>query len=502
MAMRQATVGSLAKRSHLREHAKVSENKAKFMEAHTMIGYCKMARKHEMVQHALSAATQLSRLAPGCKAVGIDISGVAALQVANVLWEDGQGIPSIKMLQDLEKDKTLASQSIVVKRAKLLAKLGSHISKARLDKPDRIMSLYLEKAISELKTKIGPEAGRVYHEFAFFCDQQLENPNNIADYECALKLRNDKKVDVEEYEALLKAASKDKLKSLNTLYRQATSWLKIYDQDFNRLEANQKAFLKISVLNYLNCLLACDNHDGDAVRFATLWMSNSQEAEINEAVSSLHKVPSKKFAPLMNQLSSRLSFIENDQFQLNLMRLIKRICDDHPYHGIYQLLALIKSKPKSNDVAATMRYNGAHTVAKYVQKTEKSTQIFDSILSLTYGYNALALAKPDSKKFPTTIEYFMKLNCRKGESLFVRFETGPGSIASNRIAPPTKSIELRADRDYSKVPTIIRYDPKLSIAQGLSAPKIIKVFTSDGNSCRELVGYHFVSGRGLFKLRN
>lgn len=123
MAMRQATFGSLAKRNHLRVHTCIDEKKARYMEAQALVGCCKMARKHGVLQHALSAATQLNKVVPACKAVGLDISGASTLQAANVLWEQGQGLPSIKMLQALEIDSTLSSQSMVVRRAKLLAKL-------------------------------------------------------------------------------------------------------------------------------------------------------------------------------------------------------------------------------------------------------------------------------------------------------------------------------------------------------------------------------------------
>lgn len=125
--MRQTTFGSLAKRNHLRIRTNIDEKKARYMEAQVLVGCCKMARKHGVLQHALSAATQLNKIVPSCKEVGLNITGVATLQAANVLWEDGQGVPSIKMLQTLENDNTANSQSIEVGRAKLLAKLVSDL---------------------------------------------------------------------------------------------------------------------------------------------------------------------------------------------------------------------------------------------------------------------------------------------------------------------------------------------------------------------------------------
>lgn len=126
LAMRQATFGSLAKRTHLRTRSgtdHIGEREARKLEAKTLIEICKMARKHEILQNAITASTQLENLVQPCKDVGLDISGVAALQAANVLWLDGQAVPAIDILSTLVQGNGLASQSIEVGRAKLLATL-------------------------------------------------------------------------------------------------------------------------------------------------------------------------------------------------------------------------------------------------------------------------------------------------------------------------------------------------------------------------------------------
>lgn len=123
MAMRQATFSSLAKRAHLRQATKIDTKTARFLEAKALVCSCKMARSHKVLQHSLSAATQLSEAVESCKQVGLDISAVATLQAANVLWDQGQGISSIRMLQALKTNSAVNQQSIVVGKAKLLAKL-------------------------------------------------------------------------------------------------------------------------------------------------------------------------------------------------------------------------------------------------------------------------------------------------------------------------------------------------------------------------------------------
>lgn len=133
MAMRQATFGSLAKQEHLQAATQSDLKVARFLEAQALVGSCKMARSHKVLQHALSAATQLSKVVHSCSSAGIDINAVATLQAANVLWEEGQGIVAIRMLQSLEGDDTTSSQAMTVGKPKILAKLVCiSISSSRL----------------------------------------------------------------------------------------------------------------------------------------------------------------------------------------------------------------------------------------------------------------------------------------------------------------------------------------------------------------------------------
>lgn len=360
------------------------------------------------------------------------------------------------------------------------------------------MSRYLEKAIIELRqNQTGPEAGRVFHEFAHFCDQQLQNPNSIEDYERALKLRHDKKAEVQELERILIAAKRDaqlctkeeakvKRGQVTTLARElskAQSWLKLDDDEFNRLKDNHDAFLEKSVLNYLNCLEVCDDYDGDAVRFAALWMANSQEPKINQAASILSEVPSRKFVPLMNQISSRLLYTDDD-FQRLLTDLITRICVDHPYHGLYQILALLRTSPKDN--TSELRYKAVQHIAGSLKGQEKTKKTINALKLTTSAYDRLARAKvpPKEKGVAPNNKIAFFMSGYTDGNWTKRFDR---EIPSARVPPPTLHINVRADCDYSHLPRITRYGTNVDIASGLSAPKIIKCNATDGRTYKELV---------------
>ncbi|CCX29977.1 Similar to Serine/threonine-protein kinase tel1; acc. no. Q4WVM7 [Pyronema omphalodes CBS 100304] len=489
LALRQVAFGSLSKRDHLRIHANLEPKQARLFEAEALVSSCKMARKHIALHHALSAAVKLSDIVQPCKEIGLDISGVATLQAANVFWEKGQLVPSIRMLASLENDKASASQTMAVGRAKLLAKLGNRISEARLEQPDTIMSTYLERAIRALRgNEHGSEPGRVFHEFAKFCDQQLNDRSNTEDLERRTKLLDESRGDVDELMSLnSKVPSTARTPKTNqALQRElfkAKAWLALGEQEYVRLKAARDAFVEKSIFNYLKCLIACDDYDEDAVRFCSLWFEYYLMDRANDAASILDQVPSRKLAPLINQLSSRL-LKEESKFQELLRKLMVRVCADHPFHAVYQLVAIAKTK--AQDDAAVSRSKAAKLVLHTLKENNKgkmvSTVIVPAILTTASEYEILAHARTDKKKDGSRVSLAKLLSTQKRDSKM--WETG---IPDLGIPPPTMDIPIRADCDYSLVPRIRRFDQYATIADGLSAPKIIKCEADNGMVYKQLV---------------
>jgi ataxia telangiectasia mutated family protein len=61
-------------------------------------------------------------------------------------------------------------------------------------------------------------------------------------------------------------------------------------------------------------------------------------------------------------------------------------------------------------------------------------------------------------------------------------------LSKCKTPTPTMQIPLRADMDYSKIPVVVAFDSTMSIASGVSAPKIITAVASNGTRYRQLVG--------------
>lgn len=368
------------------------------------------------------------------------------------------------------------------------------------------MSNYLEKAIAQLEnSSTGSDAGTVFHEFACFCDRQLQNTDNIEDYQRVLKLRQNKEAEVRELvqelerakdgekRAAAQAGRKTKktpeMDLLSHQLNKARDWLRIDDAEFKRLKKNQETFLEKAILNFLRSLLACDDYDGDAVRFCALWLKNSSDPKINKAAEALPDVPSRKFAPLMNQLSSRLSD-SADTFQSLLHPLALRICVDHPHHGIYQILALMRLT--ASDDSSRRRKAAAHRVFTSLKENRKAKAVAFALENSTNAYIRLAKISIDKEEKRKGKIQFRELAAKEPKGNRDLWRIFSKDITKYGIPPPTMRIELRADCDYSKLPRLIRFDAEISIASGLSAPKIIRCEASDGKKYKSLVGFHFV----------
>ncbi|TGJ87704.1 hypothetical protein E0Z10_g1018 [Xylaria hypoxylon] len=474
---RETTMNLLSQFSNRSEIAKVNPPEARLIQVKSMLLSSNIHRYHQAFQESLNIATSLTHLVQPSADLGLNIDSAARIEVANSLWDHGEMVPSIRMLQHINEDIDLKKQAIAVSRPDLLAKTAHQISVARLEKPDSIQKNYLQPALKELKGKAdGEEAGKVYHQFAIFCDEQLQNSDSLEDLARLQHLKQGKKDEVVQLMGLVSNAKDTQTKARFTSHlNRARQWLGLDEQELRRVEQSRGEFVRLSLENYLLSLIASDEYNNDALRFTALWLERASEDYTNEAVRKyIDKVPTRKFAPLMNQLTSRL-LDQSSSFQKLLIELVYRICVDHPYHGMYQIWSGTRSKPKKEDEAARLRKQATEMVGKKLADTKPATNTWTAIYYTSKAYHALALEG----------------NYKGGQKIQIR-ESAAGtvlasSLAKYRIPPPTMQIELSATRDYSSVPLVTKLEPTMTIASGVSAPKIITIIGSNGERFKQLV---------------
>ncbi|KAK1971853.1 phosphatidylinositol 3 [Colletotrichum sublineola] len=480
LSCRETTLSLMSQQPKLRKPT-ISTAEARQVEIRCMLKSSGIYRFHQATQESLNLSTSLTDLVGPCEDLGIKVDAAIKIEAANSLWDHGEMISSIRMLQSIDNDSSLKKQTIPVSRSDLLSKIGHQVSVAKLEKPHHIQKNYLEPALKELKGKSkGQQAGHVYHQFAMFCDEQLQNQDSLEDLARLQSLRKGKSDEVSQLQSLISSSRDSQLKHrYQSHLNRARQWLQLDEQELRRVEQTRSEFVRLSLENYLLSLIASDEHNNDALRFTALWLERSEETATNEAVKKhLEKVPTRKFATLMNQLSSRLQDQPASAFQKLLMNLVYKICVEHPYHGMYQIWSGTKVKTRKEDQVAVLRLKATQKVASLLQSTKAVATIWQAVDRTSAYYHRLAVDR-DPAKF------------KAGQKIAIRdihsAQSLQTALIKYRIPPPTMQLKVSATNDYSDVPIIEKLEPQMSIASGVSAPKIITAIGSDGKKYRQLV---------------
>ncbi|KAI5205067.1 hypothetical protein E4T39_03208 [Aureobasidium subglaciale] len=480
VSCRETLFSLLSQNKNLREALHVNIRDCRAIEARSVISSSQFARRNDLIQQSLTAATYLSQLVPTCQEVGVKMDAAAHFEVATTLWRQGEISTSVQMLQELCSRTDLLEQSIQVGRPGMLAQLGHEVADARLEQPGEVIANYLRPAIEQLdNTTSGSETGKVYHEFASFCDQQLQDPGNLEDYQRLAKLRDRKLGECKQYDDLIKKlapSDKERKRDLQRQQKVVHTWYKLDDDEFQRMKRSRDDFVRQSLQNYLRALKVSDEFNSSVVRFFALWLEHSDSDFANVVVQkNLPEVPSWKFVGLMNQQTSRLQR-DTSIFQQSLASLITRVCTDHPHHGVHYLYTTCYSSIVEGEQAAVSRRNAAHEIATKLSNDKRMAETMRRSFKVSAAYHKLAEVRMNPKEFKGKITVNMVPQAKEMVN----------TVMSRKMPPATMSVKLRRDCDYSSVPIVARYRDDIRIANGLSAPKIMVAIGTDGKEYRQL----------------
>ncbi|XP_019197209.1 PREDICTED: serine/threonine-protein kinase ATM-like [Ipomoea nil] len=126
------------------------------------------------------------------------------------------------------------------------------------------------------------------------------------------------------------------------------------------IEDYRDNFLNTALDEYKQCLVIGDKYDVRVVfRLVSLWFNlSTRSIVVDSMLCTANEVQSYKFVPLVYQIASRMGNTKDghgpQSFQFALVSLVKKLAIDHPYHTIFQLLALangdcIKDKQRSKN---------------------------------------------------------------------------------------------------------------------------------------------------------
>lgn len=117
-------------------HVSIKDSRA--IEVKAVVKQSEFARKNDLIQQSLAAATYLSELVPMCAESGVNIDAVAKFEAASILWKEGEISSSVQMLQELRRRTDLHKQSVKVGTAGILAQLVCQSPPVMLNLSDRI----------------------------------------------------------------------------------------------------------------------------------------------------------------------------------------------------------------------------------------------------------------------------------------------------------------------------------------------------------------------------
>lgn len=249
----------------------------------------------------------------------------------------------------------------------------------------------------------------------------------------------------------------------------------------------------------------------------SLWFKNCQRKETKDVVnellkSNLSQIPTYRLVPLTYQLFSRIDEMQKDDsngFQITLRDIVLKICSEHPYHGIVQILALSNGQRIGGGVngrhanaylenIGTTKVDAVNDIIQELRKqsSEYVSALIDSYRILMTAYMNLAEFDTTNVQKRTTKglsfkQYKLDLDCclsggRRGKR---------DTTTTNMPAIFTKPPPIRPDAQYGNgtedpigTERVVSFEPNFDLTlTGLHRPKIVKCIGSRGNRFKQLV---------------
>lgn len=411
---------------------------------------------------------------------------LAQYHVARAVWSQGITDIPIAILKDLASrgNIVLPLQKLSVDVSLINATLVGWMAISRQDLASNIMEKYVlptAEAVDSIADL--SQMAKVFHLLANFCEKQYKSRNLNEEIIKLEKRVKSKVVEIDKLKAFYLKASVDaeEKKRVQRFYGKLKAQCNSEELDLKASRANKERFSMKAVEFYLKSISSIDDdEDEDVDKFFAIWLELSTNNDLNRNLSRIIlDLPSFKLISWSIQLISRLSN-EETEFQKVLQDLVFKMCSDHPYHTLYQLLSLKLHKDY---------VNGSNDELK-LSKYDAASDLWNRLLNDCSNSN---------RKLLTSIEMFsreaLKLaehKVQKGRSIQLsRLNVGKFWLEDiPRIPPPTMTISIHKTANYSDVPTILRVDSKVIIAtSGLSLPKILTFHLSNGTQHRMLIKF-------------
>ncbi|TYJ98545.1 serine/threonine-protein kinase ATM isoform X1 [Cucumis melo var. makuwa] len=457
-----------------------------------------------MVQHLLQSASTLRK--------GSRYSQAAAAlhEFKSLCLQEAEENTPLYWLGRLEEAKLLRAQgrhSMAISLAEhvsqyfqsseetsdVLRLVGKWLAETRSSNSRTILEKYLKPAVSLaegqefLNKKSLERQSQTNFHLAHYADalfRSYEERLNSNEWQAAMHLRKHKTMELEALMRRLKSSTKGEKTDFTVKIQELQKQLSMDREEADKLRDDRDNFLNLALEGYKRCLEVGDKYDVRVVfRLVSLWFSlSSRPNVINNMRSTIAEVQSYKFIPLVYQIASRMGCAKDGQgpnnFQVALVSLVKKMAIDHPYHTIFQLLALangdrVKDKQRSrNSFIVDMDKKFA---AEYLLKELSSNHgaLIRQVKQMVEIY--IKLAELETRREDTNKRMMLPRELRSLQPL----ELVP-------VVTATFPVDRSCQYQEGSFPYFKGLGDTVRIMNGINAPKVIECEGSDGHRYRQL----------------
>lgn len=328
------------------------------------------------------------------------------------------------------------------------------------------------------------EMGELFHNFATFADShqrdlsrspEIERLNTMASYRDSGEARTSTPAPGKR---ITKSSARTEMTD------QLDRELREEEEAMLDILASRSNYAKLALRSFAKSLAFTDQYNDSTTRMISLWLEFDEDEDVNTAFAGLlSRVPSHKFLFLSPQLSARLDKKRNmTAFNNALNALVYRICQQHPYHILYQVITLADGAPKSttkgkraSDVGGG---EGRGVAAAAILATLAASNSEDNALARNASHGMHKLAEAASKWCLTKRKEEERPTIGRG--IDVPPDCPLRHLPTNldipvATTPPPPDPTGR----YERIPTLIRYRSTYAVLGGIHRPKRMLVYDSN-----------------------
>ncbi|CAN8254904.1 unnamed protein product [Cochlearia groenlandica] len=411
------------------------------------------------------------------------------LEEAKLLHAQGRHEVAISLASHILQNDELKEEASDIYRVigKWLAETRSSNSTTILEKYLKPAVLLAEKQSSNICKGLIERQSQTWFHLAHYADalfKSYEERLSSSEWQAAMRLRNHKMKELEVLVKRLKSSKKGEQFDYSLKIQELQKQLAMDKEEAVKLQVDRDNFLKLALDGYKRCLEIGDKYDVRVVfRQVSMWFNLASEKNvIANMLSTISEVQSYKFVPLVYQIASRLGSSRDESgsnnFQSALVSLVRKMAIDHPYHTIFQLLALangdrIKDNQRSRN--------------SFVVDMDKKLAAEQLLQDVSHFHG------PMIRQMKQLVDIYIKL-----AELETRREDTNKRVALPREIRSVKQLELvpvvtatvPVDRSckYSEgsFPFFRGLSDSIIVMNGINAPKVVECFGSDGRRYKQL----------------